>query len=284
MSEGIGRNERAIHIGINYSGTESELNGCVSDAVNLLALSHRLGINDLILGIDIDATDSEVMEEKTVKESRDILNGILSDVSLFRPTKNNVLNQIAATVEDDSIGSLFLTYSGHGASGWESSANTEESDLTDEYICTLGNSGEYEGTYSSFISDDELFSTINDASQNRSNPLVITYVFDCCHSGTVFDLPHSMRKINNKVEFTTQPSNKHSILNELVVMSGWSGCQDVQYSYENFNHENGMVEGVCTRGFLKAASDLNIENTDNNLNHFDFTLLMSNHMFAIDDF
>jgi Caspase domain len=284
MSEGIGRKERAIHIGINYPGTESELSGCVSDAVNLLALSIGLEITDLVLGVDIDVHNDEVMAEKTVESSREVLKNNLDAVRLFRPTKDNVLNEISDAVADDSISSLFLTYSGHGASGWESSSNTEEADGIDEFICTLGNSGEYEGSYPSFVSDDELFSSINDASQNRMNPIVITYVFDCCHSGTIFDLSHGMRKINNKVEFTTQPSHKHDVLNDMVVMSGWSGCQDVQYSYENFNAENNMVEGICTRGFLKAADDLSLFNLDNEVNHLDLTLKMGDHMFKIDSF
>ena len=284
MSESINENrrERAIHIGINYGSTDSELNGCVSDSVNLLALSIKLGIDDLVLGIDVDIDDPD-LSEKTIVPSFEILMNNKDNITTFWPTKLNILKEIVKAVEDDNIASLFLTYSGHGASGQPSSSNTEESDLIDEYMCTLGNDGEFEGTYESFISDDELFETINNASQNRTTPIVITFVFDCCHSGTIFDLPYGMRKINNNIEFTMQPENSAD-LNDLVVISGWSGCQDVQYSYENYNDANDMVEGVCTRGFLKAADDLDIFDLSKEINQFDITLSMANNMFAIDNF
>lgn len=280
--EPIGQ-ERAIHIGINYAGTKSELNGCISDSVNLLELSTKLGIKDITLLVDIDVHDNTILYTKTVKSSRKVLQDNIDNIKLVSPTKENILNEISTAVSDSNICSLFLTYSGHGTQGDESFFNTEESDKRDEYICTLGNSGKYEGSHSSFISDDELFNTINKASENRTTPFVITYVFDCCHSGTIFDLPHTLNKINDKITFGTQPTSNKKNLNPKVTMSGWSGCQDAQYSYENFNNINRMVEGVCTRGFCKAVENL-VLNNDNEVNNFDLHIDMANYTFDIDSF
>jgi hypothetical protein len=277
--------EKSIHIGINYAGTKSELNGCVSDAVNLLELSTKLGIDNITLLVDIDINNDSILKSKTVTSSRNVLLDNVDNIKLGNPTKQNILNEIFNTVSDSKIGSLFLTYSGHGAKGKESFFNSEETDNRDEYICTLGNTGKYEGDYASFISDDELFDTINKSSILRDTPLVITYVFDCCHSGTVFDLPHTLNKINNKITFSTQPTLNKKNLNSIVTMSGWSGCQDIQYSYENFNNLNRMVEGVCTRGFCRAVNELVLDNTNNtDVNNFDLHISVNDYMSSIDSF
>ena len=204
----LGGLEKSIHIGLNYAGSDSELNGCVSDAVNVLKLSIDLGITDISLGIDVDISNKQTLEKKTMTSARTTMYNNMDKIAPFFPTKDNILSEIRKAVSDDKICSLFLTYSGHGASGEYSADNVDESDGINEYMCTLGNSGKFEGTYESFISDDELFDCIKEASDNRVSPLIITYAFDCCHSGTIFDLPFSMKKINDKITYSNEPQTQ----------------------------------------------------------------------------
>ena len=254
--------EKSIHIGINYPGTDAELNGCVGDAIKLLALSVDLQIEDIVLAVDVDVDDPDILEKNTSRDARDAFWQNKTDIDLMVPTRTNILRAISNTVSDNSISSLFLTYSGHGTRGRQDYANSEETDLRDEYICTLGKNGIYKGSYASFISDDDLFNTINKAAESRTSPIVITYIFDCCNSGTVFDLEHRFYKIDNRVRFETEPSTTKRVLSPNVTISGWSGCQDAQSSYETYNAINRIVEGVCTRSIVKVIREMVIDSKE----------------------
>jgi Caspase domain len=273
--------ERSINIGINYAGTRAQLNGCVSDSVNMAALMLKLGIEDVVLMIDHDFNR---LAGKTSIESREIVLDNRNKITLKPPTKKNVLNQIKEAVEDSSINSLFISYAGHGTQGRYSKSNTEEADGKDEYICTLNNSGNFDGKLSSFVSDDAIFDTIEKASKMRedNSPLVITYVFDCCHSGTVFDLPYTMLKINDNVTFNTESCKNFS--STQLTVSGWSGCQDNQLSQESKNWQSGVTEGRCTKSFIYAVEQLvlNAKNSSDKVTNYELHDLILKVLFYID--
>jgi hypothetical protein len=279
------KKQKSIHIGINYQGTASELNGCVSDAINMLGASVLLKSTDITLAVDIDIYDYDLLATKTCRDSRITFLKNADKVKQIYPTKQNILKEIHDSVSNPNIGSLFITYSGHGASGKPSLENKEELDYRDEYFCTLNEQSRFDGTYESFISDDELLETINRGAGSRTDPIVITYVFDCCHSGTIFDLPYTMNLINGLVTFSSQPVAKlaKSTIHKNAIISGWSGCQDVQSSYENYNSQTSMVEGVCSRSFIKVVEDL-YNNNNNEVTMFDMHNRIIEHIFEIDNF
>ena len=279
------KKETAIHIGINYAGTSSELNGCVSDSVNMLGLSNKLGIKDIVLMVDINVKDSEILNLKTTKESREVLQSLIEtdSIKLRQPTKSNILNEIMRVVSNDDIGSLFLSYSGHGTRGTYDETNIEEEDRIDEYFCTIDDSGKYIPNLSSFILDDELFDTINSAAKKRKTPLVVTYVFDCCHSGTIFDLVHAMHSIGHNITFKSHPNALRKSSSNLITINGWSGCQDNQSSYEDYNYDSNLTEGHCTRSFINAIESIVLNNNNNVINHMNLHIEMMDYLFKIDN-
>ena len=87
----------------------------------------------LITDVDIDTTDDKTLESKLGKTKSFFEENKIVPI---KPTKKNILDEIKKSISDDSIISLFITYSGHGARGQFKEENTEELDKRDEYICT----------------------------------------------------------------------------------------------------------------------------------------------------
>ena len=97
------KNGKALLIGINYTGTNSQLNGCVNDVYNIYAY----------------LTQVEKFDPALVRILVDDEHAQLHTL----PTKKNILNAIHWLTHDNPMGkdekqvSLFLHYSGHGS--WE---------------------------------------------------------------------------------------------------------------------------------------------------------------------
>ena len=283
MSSKNSQKQRSINIGINYAGTRSALRGCVSDSVRIASLMLDLGVEDVVLLID---HDFDSLQNVTFPEDLANLQKNKEKVKVNLPTRGRVLREIRKAIRDTSISSLFISYAGHGTQGRASRANTEESDLKDEYICTLGPSGKLENTLRSFISDDELMSQINTAAAHRDTryPLAITFVFDCCHSGTVFDLPHSLVKLQNGMEFKTEPKNL--LKYDHITISGWSGCQDNQLSRED-GITATLSQGRCTASFVRAVRMMLLNSNmtpegRNQITNFDLHNLIMRILYYID--
>jgi hypothetical protein len=275
--------QRSINIGINYAGTRSALRGCISDSVKTASLMLDLGVDEVVLLID---HDFDYLEKITFPHDYQNLKHNKDKIKVSLPTKSKILSEIRAAVRDTSISSLFISYAGHGTQGPVFSANTEESDLRDEYICTLGNSGKFEGTPRSFISDDELIHHINIAAAQRDTryPMAITFVFDCCHSGTIFDLPYSLVRLNDGMEFKTEPKNM--LKHQHITICGWSGCQDNQISRED-RRTLTLSEGRCTNSFVRAVKMMILdsglsEEARNEITTFDLHNLIMKILFYID--
>jgi hypothetical protein len=150
--------KRAVFIGINYLNSKYVLKGCISDANNMKnILSTKYGFQDYIILTD-DTEDATK-----------------------QPTKDNIINAMKWIVQDAKPGdSLFFHFSGHG--GKVKDNNGDEIDGFDETIMPI----DYKKNGQ--IKDD----TINEL---MVKPLPkgckLTAVFDCCHSGTMMDLPYT---------------------------------------------------------------------------------------------
>ena len=151
------RAKRALLIGINYTGQQGELSGCQNDCLNMVEYIKDVhGFQDENITLLMDT------------------NGYV------QPTKENIVNAyrqlVASTEPGDAV---FCHYSGHG--GKLIDDDGDEKDGYDETLIPV----DYESAGQ--IRDDELFSTL-------IGPLkagvVMTCVMDCCHSGTVLDLPY----------------------------------------------------------------------------------------------
>jgi len=151
-------NRKALFIGINYTGTQAELKGCINDVKNVSSLvCQRFGFQNCLY-----LTDDQQDASK-------------------KPTYDNIINGMRWLVDGAKPGdSLFFHYSGHGGTAKDS--ETDEIDGFDETILPLDYNSKGQ------IVDDVIYG-------NLVKPLPqgcrLTAVFDSCHSGTVMDLPYT---------------------------------------------------------------------------------------------
>lgn len=143
--------KRALCIGINYTGTPSELAGCVNDALAMQQLLKSRGYTCTML---------------------------LDDGSTPQPTRRNILKSIGELIANAQAGDrLVLQYAGHGS--YTRDASGDESDGRDEVLCPVDNTS---------ICDDELRAALIDP---LCSGVSLLMVLDCCHSGTTADLRYS---------------------------------------------------------------------------------------------
>jgi len=152
--------KRAVLIGINYVGQSGELSGCHNDVLN---------IKDYI-------EDVHGFTEENMTILMD--DGLHSD-----PTRANIMAAYTSITEDSQPGDVvFLHYSGHGGKLKDDSG--DEADGYDETLIPLdyGQSGQ--------IRDDDLLRYLVLKFQSG---VFVTSLMDCCHSGTVLDLPYNFK-------------------------------------------------------------------------------------------
>eukprot|EP00672_Neobodo_designis_P013882 CAMPEP_0174856780 /NCGR_PEP_ID=MMETSP1114-20130205/36215_1 /TAXON_ID=312471 /ORGANISM="Neobodo designis, Strain CCAP 1951/1" /LENGTH=370 /DNA_ID=CAMNT_0016091585 /DNA_START=54 /DNA_END=1166 /DNA_ORIENTATION=- len=151
---------RAVLIGINYYGQKGELSGCVNDVRQMKNFLVSQGFRD----------------------TPDCMQILTDDKSLQNaaPTAGNIIAALQWLVKDAQPGdSLFLHYSGHG--GQLPDDNGDEEDGYDETLVPV------DYATAGQIRDDTIFKII--VAPLREN-VRLTCVMDCCHSGTILDLPY----------------------------------------------------------------------------------------------
>lgn len=157
-------NKRALLIGINYFGTSAELKGCINDVNNVKKLITSK------FGFKSDPANMRILTDD-------------SDDASKRPTKANIVNGMKWLVQGAKSGdSLFIHYSGHGATQKDVRPDTDEADEQDETLVPV----DYQSQ--GMIVDDDIFDMLV---APLPKGVRLTAVMDCCHSGSVFDLPYS---------------------------------------------------------------------------------------------
>lgn len=152
--------KRAVLIGINYVGQNGELAGCHNDVLNM---------KEYLM-------DVHEFEEDNIHVLLD--DGVHED-----PTSENILSAyrriVAESVDGDCV---YCHYSGHG--GKVRDDNGDEADGYDETLVPLDfqSAGQ--------IRDDDLLKTLVIPMRKG---VFVTSVMDCCHSGTVLDLPYTFK-------------------------------------------------------------------------------------------
>jgi len=217
----------ALLIGINYKGIEdSELTGCIDDVLRMRdMLIQELGYQDKNIIVLRDDTDN-----------RDLY-----------PTKKNIIQwfeEFVLNKQDED--ELWFHYSGHGSIRRDRS--NDEKENIDSVL--VPNDFQTNGV----ILDDDIYSIIKDVNCR------LFLLFDCCHSGSICDLPWSVQYDNNKLLTKTNiNTNKHKNPN----IDAISGSTDTQLSMENYNEFLQKKVGALTNAFLmllhNSKYNVNIE-------------------------
>jgi len=204
--------KKALIIGINYTGTSSQLNGCINDAKSI---------------------------ELYLKEKNCTNIKMLTDETVLKPTRVNILNEIKSLLENSNKNDrLFIYYSGHGS--YTVDRNGDELDGRDELLVPLD---------FNYIKDDELKQIIDSYGKPDTNLIAL---FDCCNSGTALDLKYQILEKLNYDDITENARNAETPCNTIFI----SGCRDEQVSLETII--NNKVQGLMTWAFLETIKQNNI--------------------------
>lgn len=205
-----------LFIGINYTGTEYELNGCINDVMTI----KKIMIDNNVL------TDNEIIT-MTDKSEHDLY-----------PTNANIkakLNEVLTTCNNtDREVLLVITYSGHGASIEDD--GKDEIDGHDEALCPIDH--EENG----LIYDDYFKAEFLDKLDRN---VYLFMMFDCCHSGTICDLRYNYKTcVNNYYEINFE--NYITYCNAVMI----SGCKDDQTSADAYIGKK--YQGAMTAAFASV--------------------------------
>jgi len=154
----------------------------------------------------------------------------LSDASRrhLSPTRANIEAEVSALcrwLDGAPNRQAWISYSGHGSQVKDRSG--DEADGLDEVIVPC----DYE--HAGFITDDALKRMIR---FGRGSSLML--FMDCCHSGTMLDLPYTLNHTLTGPEYASDGSNGSIFC--------ISAALDDQSAYET------AEGGICTRAFLGA--------------------------------
>lgn len=158
----INKNKKALLIGINYTGTESELYGCINDVNCVKERLTQNGFNNI---------------------------DVMTDLTNVKATKTNILNSFKNLLINSQPGDLlFLSYSGHGS--YDLDRNNDETTGYDQLIvpCDFN-----------IIVDDELKYIIQTYLKKN---VTLFAMFDSCFSGSVLDLRYQYMDSLNYDNFT----------------------------------------------------------------------------------
>lgn len=205
--------KKAILIGINYiRDSRLRLNGCINDAV-------AMG-NVLMDAYDYPKTNITMLRDD-------------SSDARYLPTAGNIVRELRAAVAQSSeLEELWIHYSGHGT--YIRDMQGDERDGKDEMIAPL------DCRSVGCISDDLLYNILN----NAKCPTYM--VFDCCHSGTICDLPWKFDYRNGSIYRSLE--NRVRISNPNIFMI--SGSRDDQVSMDTFNRDSASYMGALTSGLI----------------------------------
>jgi len=208
---------KALLVGINYTGTSSELNGCINDCEDLKTM--------LIKNKYFNDTDIILMSDNRS--------------GLMYPTKINILAQLDALLSfakknADKQVQLFFSYSGHGSQTKDT--NGDEADGQDEVLCPI----DCLNDANKLITDDDI--KANFLSRLPSNVKLVS-VIDACHSATMLDLRY-MYNVDSKITYTVIGTETETASNIVMV----SGCRDNETSADAVI--NRRPRGALTASFL----------------------------------
>ncbi|EPY27857.1 metacaspase [Strigomonas culicis] len=214
---------RALFIGINYTGTSSQLSGCVNDVHQMLGTLQRIHfpISECCILVD---------DPK------------FPNMTAY-PTRENILKYMAWLTHDVRPGDvLFLHYSGHGG---QTKGGSDSEEQYDQTLVPM----DYQ--QKGCILDDDLFIMLI---KHLPAGVRMTCVFDCCHSATMLDLPFSFiatqQVAGGRTGYCMKPVRRDNFSNGDVLM--FSGCDDSGTSADVRDTGRGNAGGAATQAFTWA--------------------------------
>jgi len=157
-----GGKKKSLLIGINYIGQKAELKGCINDV-------HK--VQEFLIQYVGYPSDPQSMTILTEEQGKS------------QPTKANLIAAFKWLVSNTKAGdSLFLHYSGHGSQVKDPDGDRESG--MDDTIVPL------DYTKAGQIDSDFLHRALVDG---LPKGVRLTAIFDCCHSGTILELPYTYR-------------------------------------------------------------------------------------------
>jgi hypothetical protein len=173
----INKNKKALLIGINYTGTQNELYGCINDVNSIKERISSKGFTNI---------------------------NTITDLTTQKPTKDNILLEFKNLLINSQAGDLlFFLYSGHGSYALDK--NRDEKDGYDELIVSSDLKG---------IFDDELKIIIQ---QNLKQDVTLFAMFDSCFSGSVLDLKYQYLDSLNYDKYTENDKDAITIGNVFMI-------------------------------------------------------------------
>lgn len=225
--------KRALIIGINYNTVPSlKLNGCIEDTKHISDFWTKQGVSSEYMLVLTDDNKLDRKKMPTVSNIRKAMRWLLTDATVSDFYNTPELSW--PTVK--KFHQYYIHYSGHGTQVRDTSG--DEKDGRDEAICCLNDTC----TSYSTIVDDELRSNLAAKIPDGS---ILFGTMDCCHSGTVIDLPYKFDGISTEISGIE--------LNKKVFII--SGCQDSETSADAFI--NGVSVGATTAAFLDVMKEPN---------------------------
>lgn len=216
-----GSTSRALFIGINYFGTRAQLSGCCNDVRQMLATlqKKKFALDEVRILVD----------EKDFPGR----NG--------EPTRDNIASSMAWLAKNAKPGDvLFVHYSGHGVK-----ARSEKDTMETYDQCLVPLDHEKSGC----IRDDDIFQLLV---SRLPQGVRLTALFDCCHSGSLLDLPYTLvgsRSVTRDIACHMQRIREGNDASADVMMI--SGCTDEQTSADV---QNTAAFGTGSTGAGGAAT------------------------------
>lgn len=203
---------KALLVGINYyESKDATLYGCVNDCILIETIAKE----------QYDFRDEDIIF------LRDDSNNPHQ-----KPTKENIIKSLQQIVDESHLlRDIWFHYSGHGA--YTKDMSGDEIDGMDEFLIPS------DFKTNGIILDDQLFAIISKA----KCPVFLT--MDCCHSGSIMDLPYSFDV--NSCGIMRKVENRCKLENQNIYML--SGCKDNQTS------DDVQYEHKAQGAFTQALAD-----------------------------
>jgi hypothetical protein len=220
--------QKALIIGVNYTGSADALKGCIPDSERAKAMVSRYGYRP-----------------------QDITH--MTDHTPVKPTRNNILKAIN-DLHNSGATRLFFSYAGHG--GQIGDRDGDETDGKDEFIAPI------DFRSSSVIKDDVLFDMLVKPLKNGQTLTVVT---DSCNSGSVLDLRYGLHvetkphtAVNGRTyqyrqwdtKFTDRIGKRDHSQGKVIHIAG---CLDEQLSSES-TAGDGKWKGMCSYFLEKSLA------------------------------
>lgn len=208
----------ALLIGIDYENTSLRLQNCIHDIEHI--------------------RDQLLLPQMGIKK-QDII--FMSDHEKGEnyPTRDHILRQFDRFAHRlNEAGQGYFHYSGHGTFLKDDSG--DELDGRDEALCPV------DCERNGMIRDDLLFSRFI---RKLGSPVKLIITTDCCHSGTILDLPY---RYNKDGSYQLQGRHSKEDLARLADVVMISGCRDDQTSADGGFMQASKGSGAMTAAYLET--------------------------------